>query len=249
MRRLMMLILFILVLAVALVALTPLGYVLNRSGVGALGVGWAKIDGTMFEGRISGLYAGIQPIGDVNLKLRPLSLLTLQPTYDIQWGGAAGQGTANIKLSGRALQADDIRMRLEIGALEGLEPAVRAMGGNLDVENGAFKLTLAGCETAGGTISTNTLSTLAAQYGRQFGEIAGPIDCVDGAFDIAMIGQSDNGDQVEIDAQAGLAGNNSFETRIQTSDGQIIVALTQIGFVREDGKFVYRQSRSGGELR
>lgn len=246
MRRLLLLVVFILVLIAGLFAFTPLGFVLNQSGVGNMGIGWAKVDGTLTKGRISGFYAGTQPIGDVSLNLRPLSLLTLSPSYDVQWGGAGGQGTAVLTLSRSALTADDIRMRLEIGALEGLEPAVRAMGGTLNIENGRFELTRSGCETASGQLSTTALSTLAAQYGRQFGEIAGPISCERGAFQIAMAGESNSGDQVNIDASANILGGGDFATRVQTRDTQIILALTQIGFVRENGEFVYRQSRTAG---
>jgi len=211
-----------------------------------MGIGWAKVDGTLTKGRISGFYAGTQPIGDVSLKLRPLSLLTLTPSYDVQWGGAGGQGTAVLTLSRSTLTADDIRMRLEIGALEGLEPAVRAMGGTLNIENGSFELTRSGCETASGELSTTALSTLAAQYGRQFGEISGPISCESGAFQIAMAGESNSGDEVNIDASANILGGGDFATRVRTQDTQIILALTQIGFVRENGEFIYRQSRTVG---
>lgn len=246
MRKFLFLIVFIFVLILGLAAFTPLGFVLGQSGVGALGVGWAKTDGTLMKGRISGLYAGTQPIGDISLELRPLSLLALKPSYDVQWGGAGGQGTGVLTISRSGLEAQDLRMRQEIGALENLEPAVRAMGGTLDVDNGAFRVTQTGCETASGTVSTSALSTLAAQYGRQFGTISGPISCENGAFLLALAGQSDAGDSVEIDASAGLTGNGQFETRVQTQDAQIIIALTQIGFVRENGRFVYRQTRRQG---
>lgn len=246
MRKLLLLILFVIMLIGGLFAFTPLGFVLSQSGAGSLGVGWAKADGTLLKGRISGLYVGTQPIGDVSLELRPLSLLALRPSYDIQWGGAGGQGTAILTLSRRAISGDEVRMRQEIGALEGLDPAVRAMGGSLDVSDGAFRLTTTGCEAASGQLSTNTLSTLAAQYGRQFGDIAGPISCEDGAFILAMEGTSQANDRVMIDARAALTGQGEFATRVQTQDAQIIIALTQIGFARENGEFVYRQSRNTG---
>ena len=246
MRRLLLLILFVVMLIVGVFAFTPLGFVLGQSGAGALGVGWAKADGTLMKGRISGLYVGTQPIGDVSLELRPLSLMTLRPSYDIQWGGAGGQGTAVLTLSRSALVGNDLRMRQEIGALEGLDPAVRAMGGSLDIADGAFRLTQTGCSEASGQLSTNTLSALAAQYGRQFGEIEGPISCDNGAFVIAMEGASNADDRVIIDARAALTGQGEFATRVQTQDAQIIIALTQIGFVRENGEFVYRQSRTVG---
>ncbi|NQY15503.1 MAG: type II secretion system protein N [Henriciella sp.] len=246
MRRLLLLVLFVVMLLGSVIAFTPLGFILSQSGAGGLGIGWAKADGTLLKGRISGLYAGTQPIGDVALELRPMSLLSLRPSYDVQWGGAGGQGTAVLTLSRSALTAQDIRMRQEIGALEGLDPAVRAMGGSLDVNDGAFRLTQTGCETASGQLSTNTLSTLAAQYGRQFGEIAGPISCENGAFVLSMEGESNSNDRVSINARATLVGQGEFTTRVQTQDAQIIIALTQIGFARENGAFVYRQSRAGG---
>lgn len=246
MRRLLLLILFVLILAASLVSFTPLGFVLNQSGIGGFGVGWAKADGTLLNGRISGLHAGSQPIGDVSLDLRPLSLLSLQPAYNVRWGGAGGQGTAVLTLSRSALVAEDLRMRQEIGALEGLDPAVRAMGGSLDITDGAFRLTQTGCESASGRLSTNTLSTLAAQYGRQFGEVSGPIRCQTGAFVLEMEGTSEAEDRVEIDARAALTGQGEFITRVQTQDAQIIIALTQIGFERENGEFVYRQARGLG---
>ncbi len=245
MRKLLLLLIFIIVLAGSLIAFTPLGFILSSSGIGAAGVGWAKADGTLMKGRITGLYVGSQPLGDVSLSLRPGSLLSLQPSYDIQWGGAGGRGTGVITLSRSAVTGTDIRMQQEIGALEGLAPPVRAMGGSLRLNDGAFRLTQTGCESASGTLSTNTLTTLAAQYGRQFGDVSGPISCDAGAFVIDLEGESEAGDRVFIDARAALTGQGEFATEIETQDTQIIIALQQVGFVRENGRFVYRQSRTG----
>ena len=242
MRRLLLLILFILVLLGSAIAFTPLGFVLNQSGIAGLGVGWAKADGTLLKGRVSGFYVGTQPIGDVALELRPLSLLTLQPTYDVQWGGAGGRGTAILTLSRQAMTGKEVRLQQEIGALEGLAPAVRAMGGSLRLNSGSFRITREGCESASGTLTTDTLSSLAAQYGRQFGNVSGPISCEQGAFVIQMTGESDSSDRVTIDANASLLGTGSFSTTVDTQDAQIIVALTQVGFVRENGQFVYRRA-------
>ena len=244
MSQILLLLMFVIICVGATIAFTPIGYVLGQSGIGAAGVGWAKADGTLTKGRISGLFIGVQPLGDVNLTLRPMSLLTLQPSYDVQWGGAAGRGTGILTFTRSSLRGTDIRMQQEIGAIEGLSPPVRAMGGSLRIANGSFTLTETGCEEASGTLSTDTLSTLAAQYGRQFGQISGPIDCDAGAFLINMEGESNAGDRVEIDARASLTGQGDFTARINTRDTQIIIALTQIGFVRENGQFVYRQSRS-----
>lgn len=246
MRRFLLLLLFVAMLIAGVFATTPLGFVLTQSGARDLGVGWAKVDGTLLNGRISGLYVGTQPIGDFSLELRPLSLLSLKPTYDVRWGGAGGQGTAVLTLSRSALNATQIRMRQQIASLEGLDPAVRAMNGSISVNEGAVRLTQQGCESASGTLSTDTLSTLAAQYGREFGQVSGPIACDSGAFVLNMQGESQAEDRVFVDARASITGHGSFSTRVQTQDAQIIIALNQLGFQRENGEFVYRQSRGLG---
>ena len=246
MRTLLFLILFVLVLLGALVATTPLGFILQQSGIGSVGFGWAKVDGTLVKGRISGFYVGTQPLGDITLELRPMSLLTLQPTYDIQWGGAGGRGTGVLTISQNKLTGREIRMQQEISALEGLDPAVRMMGGSLRLSVGMFVMTQSGCEDASGTLSTDTLSTLAAQYGRQFGTISGPVSCEAGGFAVDMSGESEVGDRVDIDAKAYLPNGGEFTTTVETQDAQIVLALTQVGFEREDGRFVYRRSQAAG---
>ena len=242
MRAFLIFLVFVVVLAVAVVAYTPLGFVLNRSGVGSAGIGWAKVDGSLVRGRVTGLYVGNQPVGDVNLKLEPISLLSMKPRYQIQWGGAGGRGTAALTLSRSELVATDIRAQHEIASLEGLAPEVRAMGGSLRVRDGAFVLSPSGCISAEGTLSSDILTEFAVQYGRQFGELSGPLSCLAGAFEIAMRGQSDTGDTVSFDARSVLNGESSFQATVNTSDVQIILALTQVGFTREDRAFVYRGS-------
>ena len=91
MRRIVLGLIFLLVLGVAIAAYTPLGFVLEQSGLKQNNVGWAKVDGTLRQGRVSGFFIQNQPIGDVSLKLRLSSLLSLKPTYDVQWGGAGGR--------------------------------------------------------------------------------------------------------------------------------------------------------------
>ena len=46
MRQLALLLIFLVILAGALIAYTPLGFVVSQSGVGAAGVGWA-LDGVV----------------------------------------------------------------------------------------------------------------------------------------------------------------------------------------------------------
>ena len=92
-RGLVLLILGAAVLVVGLVAFTPLGFVLERSGLANVGAGWAQAEGSLLKGRIGGLHVRGQAVGDVVATLRPLSLLKGQAVYDVQWAGAGGRGT------------------------------------------------------------------------------------------------------------------------------------------------------------
>jgi general secretion pathway protein N len=208
-----------------------------------MGAGWAQSEGTLLKGRISGLHMQGQVVGDVVLKLRPLSLLRLSPTYDVQWGGAAGRGTGVIALKGETLVATQVTLQQDLSGIEGLAPPVRAIGGSVRLDQGAMTISRAGCASASGTISSDALSNAAAQYGRQFGELSGPLSCRDGDVVVALNGQSDAGDMVALNASASFLGQSNFDVKVTTQNGEVRYLLTQVGFVEQDGVLTYSKAR------
>ena len=244
-RFLTLAILFLAAAIAAVVAFTPLGFVMSRSGAGNAGVGWAQVQGTLLNGRIDGLHVNGQPVGDVSLELRPLSLLSFAPKYDVQWGGAGGQGTGTVKISKGRLEASELRLQQKISAIEGLAAPVRAMGGTLRLTDGAIALTPIGCENATGQISTDSLSLAAEQYGREFGLISGPLDCVDQDIVLVLTGLSERGDNVKVNARTSLLGEALFEVAVETRDSEVSFALSQVGFILQDGSWLYRYEQQG----
>jgi len=240
MRRLVILLLFTGVLGLTILVNTPLGFVLDRAGLKNMNIGWAKVDGTLMKGRISGVYVQYQPLGDVSLTLRPASLWSLKPAYDVQWGGAGGRGTAVVNLSRSALEGRDIRAEQQISALEGLNNTVRAFGGVVRLQNGAFRLTRSGCQQAEGVLSTDLISKVASEYGVSFSTLSGPVKCRDGRLWIDLLSASPSGDQVSIMMNSGLMGDAAFEMRVETADTAIALALSSFGFQLQDEKWVYR---------
>lgn len=241
-RFLLLSIIFLTAAACAAIAFTPLGFVLDRSGLSKMGAGWAQSEGTLLKGRVSGLHVQGQMVGDVSLKLRPMSLLSLSPTYDVQWGGAGGRGTGVIALKGETLVASEIVLQQKLTSVEGLAAPVRAIGGDVRLDDGAMTVSRAGCEAASGTISTDALSKAAAQYGRQFGTLSGPLACADGKVLVDLMGRSEAGDRVNVAAQTSLLGQSNFEVEVETQDGEVRFLLAQIGFVERDGLLTYAQS-------
>lgn len=241
MRRLFLIVLFVLVFIVSAAAYTPLGFILNRMHLSSMNIGWAKVDGTLRDGRISGLYVQNQPLGDVTLKLRMSSLWTLAPVYDVQWGGAGGRGSAVITLRQNAIEGEAVRAQQFISAIEGVAPPIRMTGGSVNVRDTQFRLTHSGCEQISGEVSTDVITRAGADYGIEIEALRGPVSCRDGQIMVSLTAESDAGDEIVIDAQSSLFGDGEVEMRVQTLDNRIALALSQFGFSAEDGEWVYRQ--------
>lgn len=245
MRTLLLSLVFVVCLIAAGVAFTPLGFVLERSGAGNAGAGWAQAEGTLMEGRISGLHVAGQPIGDVNLKLHPMSLLTLAPKYDVQWGGAGSSGSGVITISQSSISAEDLRLQQNVSAIEGLALPVRAIGGTLRLTGGEIQLTRSGCDHAAGELTTDVLTRAAQQYGRQFGSIDGPLTCIEGNILTSLNGLSERGDTVRVDTETSISGASALNVVIETMDSDVMFALSQSDFVREGEAWIYHYETGG----
>ncbi len=241
-RSLFLIIILLVVLVITLIWTVPLELVLRQSGVANPNIGWAQVEGTVRKGRINGLFTSGQAIGDVSLELRPMSLLSLSPVYDVQWGGAGGRGTGVAKISGSTLELSELRLEQQVSAIEGLATPIRAIGGTLRLIDGEAKLSQLGCEHASGEMTTDVLSRAADQYGRDFGALSGPVSCEDGAFVLSMSGQSSNSDRMQMDARASFLGQAEFSTEVSTADTELTLVLSQIGFEFRDGAWRYNYS-------
>ncbi len=240
MRKILLVLVFALVLVFSAVASSPLGFIMNQTDLNRMGIGWAKVDGTLRKGRISGLYVQNQPIGDIILTLRLKSLLAFAPIYDVQLGGAGGRGSAILTFRQQSIAVEEVRLQQQIRALEGLDASVRVLGGTLSVRNASFHMNSQGCERASGDVSTDIIRRVGSEYGLRFDDLNGPITCRDGRLTVTLMSESEAGDAVRVDAQTSLLGQAQFEMRIKPVDNQLALGLAQYGFEAEDDVFVYR---------
>lgn len=238
-------IVFLVILVLGAVFFTPLEYVLKQAGMDRTGAGWASVEGNIVEGRINGFFIQSQPIGDVRLKLKPMSLLSGKATYEVTWSGAGGRGSGLASLSSDQLDLTDVRAQQMVQSIEGLAPPVRAIGGEVRLAAGRATLTRAGCEAAGGTLSTDTLALAALQYGKSFGELSGPISCLDGAFIVNLDGRAENDDRVTIAASASPLGATTFAATVTTMDSDLVFVLPRLGFERNGDDWQYIDNSDG----
>ncbi|MEO1641955.1 MAG: type II secretion system protein N [Pseudomonadota bacterium] len=244
-RGLFLTLLLIIALLIGAVVFTPLEFVLKHAGANQSGAGWASVEGNILKGRINGFYVRTQPVGDVRLELRPMSLLSGKATYDVTWSGVGGRGSGTVTASSGALELSEVRGQQLVQAIEGLAPQVRALGGEIRLSGGEARITREGCERGAGEVSTDTLGLAAAQYGKAFGELSGPISCVEGMFVVNMDGTGENGDRVTIAASASPLGATSFAATVTTMDSDLVFLLPRLGFERSGSDWQYINNSDG----
>lgn len=243
MMRLALVFAAIIAFAVFAVSQVPLGFVLRRLPLNAMGVQWTQTEGTIWDGRVMGVYLNAQPLGDVDVSLDPLSLISLQPGMDIQWGGAGGRGAARFTILDRySFQASDLRVEQRVAALESLSSELRSIGGTLRVGQGAVTINGAQCVSATGNLQADTLALAARQFGRTFSDLTGTVSCEDGAFRIIMNGTGPDGDSVAIAANANMLGRADINVVANTADRDLQALLANAGFSRQDGQWIYQRT-------
>lgn len=220
----------------------PLGFVLRKLPLNAMGIQWTQSEGTVWNGRIMGVYLNGQPVGDVDVALKPVSLLSFKPSLDIQWGGAGGRGAGTLTLlDSDSVEASDVRLQQNVSALEGLSGDIRSIGGTFRLAGGRVRIDDRQCSAASGSLQSDTLSIAAQQFGRTFSELTGTLGCENGAFDLDMSGKGPAGDSISIDAAATLYGQATINVVVNTEDRDIEMLLANAGFSREDGTWTYRR--------
>lgn len=91
MMRFLLLFLLIAGFVIGLIVFAPLSFILKTTGAADRGLSWTSVDGTLAGGRITGLRAGQDLLGDASLKLNPASLLGLGIEYNFDWSGPSGE--------------------------------------------------------------------------------------------------------------------------------------------------------------
>lgn len=242
MTRFLLLVAGLIALAWFGAAQLPIGFVLQRLPLNAMGVQWTQSEGTVWDGRVMGVYVNGQPVGDVDVALQPVSLLTLRPELDVQWGGAGGRGAGLLLFETGAVEARELRFEQRVSALESLSADLRAIGGNFRLSDGAVRIEDGRCTSATGAVQSDTLTLAARQFGRTFSDLTGAISCEDGAFQIEMSGDGSTGDTIAITAQATLQGQSEIHVAVSTADRELEALLANAGFSREDGVWTYRRA-------
>lgn len=241
----------LLVLIVAIIAIAasvPLSVVTDQAARRVPGLGWTQVQGTIWQGRISGLYFGAQSLGDTELRLQPAALMSGQLAYDLRVTGSAVRGRGEVFASPATLGLRDLDLDATAAELVSLHDSVRAAGGSARIMAASIEIEGVTCRGAAGRVETDTLVALGASYGETLPRLAGELGCADGMILLNLTGTSETGVGVNIDGRFGLVRPSRLEASVEGASGEVALALDQLGFASEDGRLVYihEQSLVGG---
>ncbi len=241
--RVLLIVLFLAAAILAGLSQLPLSYVLKQSGASSSGLSWARAEGTIWKGRITGLAYGAQPIGAAHLRLRPASLLGGHVSYDVQWAGPPGRGSGTLSAGRNEDYAiADLRLEASISALNGAADWVRANGGELRIRADKIRFSGGRCMEAVGTVSTDVLTRAAMAWGQTWPDVSGELSCDAGMLLVPLEGERNGAERVQAVARIGIVEASSVEASVVNADPQLENALALMGFVYENDAYIFRQS-------
>lgn len=217
--------LFLLAFALLLLALAPLRFALDRIGASEAGLAAARVDGSVWSGRLdSASFRGVQ-LGDVTLGLRPLPLLLGRSRFVLETLGAPGR--AVLVREGSRVGLTDATLTLPIQLTRGPVP----LRGELRLQDVTVLFKGSACEEAGGRVVTDLLSRNGDFLQWQGPELSAEIACRGRTVLIPLRGARD-GTEVNGTMSIEADGRYRLETRVVTGDLGLATALVLAGFRR-----------------
>lgn len=226
-----------------LLATMPLSFVLERSALSERGFSWVLAQGTVWNGRVSGLYRSTQSLGDVQMGLRAGDLLSGKISYDVDLNSSAVRGTSLIDIkSASRLRARQMNLDVSLSALNGLDTRIRDVGGWLHVQDADILFNQNGCQEASGTVRSDIVTNMAAAFGQVWPEASGEIRCESGWVLMSMTATGPLGEEFMARGRIG-PGPASLEARVDNAGQELGYGLAMAGFVPDGAGFAYRQKK------
>lgn len=242
MMRFLLLLVLIAGFVIGVVAFAPLSFILKTSGAEARGLSWTSAEGTLMGGRITGLRAGQDVLGDATLKLNPASLLALGIEYDFDWSGPSGNGTGKAAAYATGTtEFRDFNIELNFAALEGVAAWIRQSGGKARLTGNIIRFRKGACDKASGQAWSDALGKNAAVLGPGWPDMAGELSCDGDALLIPFKSANPSGTQLDATARFNIDGNGNLEARVSgVIPQQYQYGLPIAGFVPDGNTYVYR---------
>lgn len=217
--------LFLLALAVLLIAFAPLRFALDRIDADRRGLAAAEVEGTIWSGRLlDASYRGVR-LGDVQARLRALPLLLGRSQLVLETLNGPGRAVL-ISGAGRS-GLTDVTATLPFALTRGPVP----LRGELRLEDVNVLFRDGDCQTASGRVVSDLLTRNAEFLQWQGPELSAQIACRGRSVLIPFRGARD-GTEVNAILTFEADGRYRLESRVITPDLTLGAALALAGFER-----------------
>lgn len=242
MIRFLLLLVLIVGFLAGLVAFAPLSFILKTAGAEERGLSWTSAEGTLAGGKITGLKAGNDLLGDASLKLNPASLLALGIEYDFDWTGPSGRGTGKAAaFASGSTELRDFNIELDFAALEGAAAWIRQSGGKARLTGDIIRFRNGACDKASGQSWSDALGKNSLLLGPGWPDLSGNLSCEGDMLLIPLQSTSPIGTTLDAAGRFRLGGGGNIEARVSgTIPQQFQYGLPLAGFMPEGGTYVYR---------
>lgn len=246
MSRLVLLALLLAGVLIGLAVFAPLSAALKFAGFEAHGLSWSRAEGTVLDGRLTGLEAGGKRYGDAALKLKPAALLAGRLQYTVDWRGEHGRGAGDLSVgAGGSLAARDFNLDLDLVHLEQAALWIRQSGGRLELQGEAIRFGPDGCLSASGTARSDVLERNQEILGTGWSPMQGELRCEGTALVIPLESENTSGTRFGAELRVAPQQPGRFDARVSgLIPRDLAFALPIAGFAPDGRDWVYSFSTS-----
>lgn len=209
-------------------------------------IAYRTVEGTIWNGKFTGLSVDGALAGDVEYTLSALSLLTLSPQFHLKSAGGAVRGVGVVRFGGGArIAITGADFDIDLGPFARQGVLGMPVQGEAQIKLDNVRIAKSGCRRAEGEIWTNVLEAPAKQYRMEGFPMSGDVKCDGADLVIALSGGGATGDaEMAIRVSPDLTYHITATARPTKED--VASALRYFGFEDSDGELVYG---SAGVLR
>lgn len=246
MNRLVLLAPLLVGVLIGLAVFAPLSAALKFAGVEAHGLSWSRAEGTVLDGRLTGLEASGERYGDADLKLAPAALLAGRLEYTVDWQGEHGRGTGDLSVGvGGSLAARDFNLDLDLVRLEQAALWIRQSGGRVELQGEAIRFGPGGCLSASGTARSDVLERNQEILGAGWSPMQGELRCEGAALVIPLESENTSGTRFRAELRVAPQQPGRFDARVSgLIPRDLSFALPIAGFAPDGRDWVYSFSTS-----
>ena len=204
------------------------------------GFGYEAVDGSLWEGTITGVRYGKTKIGRVDFEWSPLSVVTGTVTAKIKARGGDGEGNGIVGygIFSKQVTVTDASVVFDLNSIKRYTLYGLPYQGEVSSKIRRLRLTQEECLEADLDLWTDAMTASAVKLSSQPLDLAGKAQCKEKGLQVLLDGESASG-RIAIDAVINADFSYTMAASVVPERTDLQQALTLLGFQREGSSYVY----------